>query len=75
LLDPARDVVRVRVSVSFMLSGALEVQARLAREVDPELHRLLLAAHARALETMVRERTRLRAFGAGQKDSPRAGAA
>ena len=59
LLDDECERIRVASSVAFMLSGALEVQARIARDVDPELHRMLSAAHGQALHVMARERARL----------------
>ena len=60
LLDEGCEHLRVKVSVAFMLAGAVEVEARLARDVDPELHKLLTAAHGQALHVMSRERNKLR---------------
>ena len=72
LLDQECEALRVNVSVAFMLSGALEVQTRLARDLDPELHRLLGAAHGQALFVMVRDRGKLRdarrAFGERERE-------
>jgi hypothetical protein len=60
LLDESCEQLRVRVSVAFMLAGAVEVEARLAVDIDPELHKLLAAAHGQALHVMSRERNKLR---------------
>jgi hypothetical protein len=60
LLDEGCEHLRVKVSVAFMLAGAVEVEARLARDIDAELHKLLTAAHGQALHVMSRERTKLR---------------
>lgn len=60
LLDEDCEAVRVKVSVAFMVAGALEVQTRLVRDIDPALHKLLSAAHGQALHVMACERAKLR---------------
>lgn len=60
MLDQDYEAVRVKVAVAFMLAGALEVQTRLSRELDPDLHKLLSAAHGHALHVMARDRAKLR---------------
>jgi hypothetical protein len=60
--DPERERLRVRVSVAFMLAGALEVQARISRDLDPALHQLLVSAHGQALHVMAKARAELRAY-------------
>jgi hypothetical protein len=52
--------LRVKASCAFMISGALEVQAQIAREIDPELHKLLIAAHGHCLHVMAQARDKLR---------------
>lgn len=74
VLDPERERLRVHAAVAFMVAGALEVQTRLARELDPELHKLLSAAHGQALHVMARERRKLQEHQA-RPDSPKAEAA
>jgi len=61
LLAEDFEALRVKTSVAFMVAGAAEVLARIARDIDPELHKLLGAAHGQALHVMSRERNKLRA--------------
>ena len=72
LSDEECEALRVRVSVAFMLAGALEVQTRLARDLDPELHKLLGSAHGQALHVMARGRARLREARRGSRERERA---
>lgn len=58
LVEPDVEAERVKCAVAFTLSGALELQHRLARDLDPELYRLLGAAHGRCLEVMAQSRKR-----------------
>ncbi len=60
VLDRECEAIRAKVSVAFMVACALETQTRLARDLDPELHKLLGAAHGQALYIMCRHRAKLR---------------
>jgi hypothetical protein len=66
------EAVRVKMSVAFMVAGAVEVQARLSRDLDPELYKLLNAAHGQALHVMCRERMKLRDARRAAHDRARA---
>jgi hypothetical protein len=75
LLAPECEAIRCRMSVAFMLGSALEVQTRLAADLDPELHRLLSSAHGQALHVMTRERAKLREARQNFHERERSGAA
>ena len=58
--EDAREELRARLAVAFMLATAFEAQSRLAAGVDPELARRVRECHGQALESMGRLRHELR---------------
>lgn len=66
-LDIQREELREKLGCAWTLATSLEVQVRLAGDVDDELETLLAAAHGRALTVMIRLRAALKALPQGSK--------
>ena len=58
--DEREEEARAYAAVAFMCAGSLEVMARMLKQVDPALYRLVSDAWARALEVMAEQRARWR---------------
>jgi hypothetical protein len=56
LPDSNEEQARAFAAVASMIAWNLEVACRLAKPIDPALHRLLSDAYARALQVMTEQR-------------------